>query len=68
MTTDSKYRITDECDYAICAHVFDRYPNRIVRLVAPDGETIMGMVPYEIHSPPREAHLKRSFFVPYAKD
>ena len=68
MTTDSRYRITDECDYTICAHVFDRYPNQIVRLVAPDGETIMGFVPHEVLHPPREVRLKRSFFNPYAKD
>jgi hypothetical protein len=66
--TDSRYRITDEYDYTICAHVFDRYPNQIVRLAAPDGETIMGCVPHEIHHPLREVHLKRSFFDPYAKD
>lgn len=67
MTTDSRYRIKDY-NYVIAARVFDRYPNQIVWLVAPDGETIMGCVPHEIHHPPREVRLKRSFFDPYAKD
>ncbi len=66
--TDSRYRITDEYDYAVASHVFDRYPNQIVHLVAPDGETIMGFVPHEVLHPPREVRLKRSFFNPYAKD
>ena len=68
MTSDSKYRITDEYDYVVAAHVFDRYPNQIVRLVAPDSETIMGLVPHEVLHLPREARLKKSFFNPYAKD
>jgi hypothetical protein len=62
------YRIKDECDYVIAARVFDRYPHRIVRLVAPDGETIMGCVPHEVRYPPQEVRLKRRFFDPYAKD
>ncbi len=65
---DSRYRITDEYDYLVAARVFDRYPHRIVRLVAPDGETIMGCVPHEVRYPPHEVRLKRSFFDPYAKD
>jgi len=68
MTTDSRYRIIDDYDYVVAARIFDRYPNQIVRLVAPNGETIMGCVPYEIHHPPREVFLKRSFFDPYPKE
>lgn len=66
--TEPRYRITNEYDYVIASRLFDRYSNRIVHLVAPNGETIMGCVPHEIHHPLREVHLKRSFFDPYAKD
>ena len=68
MTTDTRYRITDEYDYAVAAHLFDRYPHQMVRLVAPNGETIMGCVSHEIHHSPRDVSLKKSFFDPYTKD
>jgi hypothetical protein len=64
----SKYRIRDESDHIQVSRIFDRYPNRIVQLVAPDGETIMGCVPHEIRHPPLVLYFKRSFFDPYAKD
>jgi hypothetical protein len=64
----TQYRIRDELDYVQVTSIYARYPERIVRLVAPDGETIMGYVPHEIVGAPVELHFKRRFFDPEAKD
>lgn len=69
MIFDPSVRPFDELDFVQLAPVLDRYrgTGRKVTIYAPNGVSLMGLVPHEATQPPLDLFLKPSFFNPYAR-